>query len=110
MTHLPGAEAAFIDPRKISAYLLNAAHPQNGGKARFFLDHGFTETSLAISLADHPRRNPVATELANPHGRKFVVHCTLASPDRRNPCVTSVWISSAGDRRPRLVTVYPRKP
>lgn len=37
MTHLPGAEAAFIDPRKISAYLLNAAHPQNGGKARFFL-------------------------------------------------------------------------
>ncbi|MCU0886230.1 MAG: hypothetical protein MUC44_15080 [Beijerinckiaceae bacterium] len=108
MTRLPGAEAAFVDPRKISAYLLNAAHQQNGGKARFFHDHGFNAETLAASLAQHPQRHPVAQKQANPHGRKFVVHCALTSPDGRDPCITSVWIIDASDDRPRLVTAYPR--
>jgi hypothetical protein len=108
MIRLPGADAAFVDLRKVSDYLLNAAHPQNGGKARFFLDHGFSADSLVNSLADHPQRNPLAQEQTNLHGRKFVVHCTIASPDGRNPCITSIWIVDSGDDRPRLVTAYPR--
>ncbi|WP_353216318.1 DUF6883 domain-containing protein [Sandarakinorhabdus sp.] len=44
----------------------------------------------------------------NPHGRKFVVHCNMPSPDARNPCITSVWIIDANGDRPRLVTAYPR--
>ncbi len=108
MSRLPGADTAFVDPHKISAYLLNPAHPQNGGKARFFRDHGFAAEKLAASLADHPQRHPVAHEQASPHGRKFIVHCALASPDGRDPCITSVWIMDAGDDRPRLVTAYPR--
>ena len=108
MTRLPGAETAFVDPRKISAYLLDATHPQNGGKARFFREHGFNAETLAASLAGHPMRHPVSSQQTSPHGRKFVVHCALASPDGRDPCITSVWIIDAGDDRPRLVTAYPR--
>jgi hypothetical protein len=108
MTRLPGAEVAFVDLRKISAYLLDPAHPQNGGKGRFFRDHGFDAETLAASLAAHPLRHPIASQQTSPHGRKFVVHCALASPDGRDPCITSVWIIDAGAQPPRLVTVYPR--
>lgn len=108
MTHLPGAATAFVDPRKISAYLLNAAHPQNGGKAGFFRDHGFDAETLTVSLAEHPVQHPVATDQTSPHGRKFAVHCTLTCPDGRRPCITSIWIIDAGDERPRFVTAYPR--
>lgn len=108
MIRLPGADAAFVDLRKIADYLLNPAHPQNGGKAGFFFRHGFVADSLATSLADYPQRNPLAREQASLHGRKFVVHCTIASPDGRNPCITSIWIVDSGDDRPRLVTAYPR--
>jgi hypothetical protein len=110
MTRLPGADAALVDARKVSAYLLDATHPQNGGKARFFHDHGFDADTLAASLAQHPIRHPVAAEQANAHGHKFVVHCALASPDGRDPCITSVWIIDAGAQQPRLVTAYPHEP
>ncbi|MCU0229435.1 MAG: hypothetical protein MUF01_17540 [Bryobacterales bacterium] len=108
MTRLPGADKALVDPRKISAYLLEATHPQNGGKARFFLEHGFDAETLAASLAGHPVRHPVASQQTSPHGRKFVVICALASPDGRDPCITSVWIIDADAEQPRLVTAYPR--
>jgi len=36
MAKLPNAEQAFIDARKITAYLLNRAHPFGGAKAVFF--------------------------------------------------------------------------
>ncbi|WP_439546717.1 DUF6883 domain-containing protein [Sandarakinorhabdus sp.] len=112
MTRLPGADAApeslGVDLRKISAHLLDPTHPQNGGKARFLQDHGFDAETRAASLAGHPQRHPVANEQTSPHGRKFVVHCALASPDGRDPCITSVWIIDAGDDRPRLVTAYPK--
>ena len=39
---LPNAESAVVDRRKVLEYLLNAAHPDNGGKARFFEGLGFS--------------------------------------------------------------------
>ena len=108
MNRLPGAPTALVGARKVGAFLLNAAHPQNGGKARFFRDHGFDAATLAASLASHPLRNDVAETETSPHGRKFIIHCTLASPDGRDPCITSVWMIDAGNDRPRLVTAYPR--
>src|ERR1700682_3051386 len=39
---MPHADRAVVDRAKISEYLLNAAHPDNGGKAKFFEDLGFS--------------------------------------------------------------------
>jgi Domain of unknown function (DUF6883) len=39
---LPSAERAIVDATKITEYLLNASHPDNGGKARFFESLGFS--------------------------------------------------------------------
>jgi hypothetical protein len=38
---LPNAEKAVVEREKIEDYLLNAAHPDNGGKAAFFAGLGF---------------------------------------------------------------------
>src|SRR5438128_2782287 len=40
--NLPNANLAIVDREKITEYLLNAAHPDNGGKAAFFAGFGFT--------------------------------------------------------------------
>jgi hypothetical protein len=40
--NLPNAHLAIVDRQKITEYLLNPAHPDNGGKAKFFLRLGFT--------------------------------------------------------------------
>lgn len=36
---LPNAQNAVVDREKIADYLLNPAHPDNGGKAKFFAQH-----------------------------------------------------------------------
>ena len=38
---LPNADTALIQREKIADYLLNAAHPDNNGKAEFFEAFGF---------------------------------------------------------------------
>jgi hypothetical protein len=38
---LPNAENAVVERGKITEHLLNAAHPENGGKAAFFEALGF---------------------------------------------------------------------
>ena len=48
--NLPNAEAAVVDLRKVTEYLLKAGHPDNGGKAAFFTGLGF-ETARAEQLA-----------------------------------------------------------
>ena len=38
---LPNAAKAVVEREKVAGYLLNPAHPDNGGKAQFFLGLGF---------------------------------------------------------------------
>ena len=40
---LPNAECTVVEREKIADYLFNAAHPDNGGKAAFFLALGFRQ-------------------------------------------------------------------
>jgi hypothetical protein len=45
--NLPNAHLAIVDGETIVDYLLNPAHPDNGGKAKFFLALGFTGEAMA---------------------------------------------------------------
>lgn len=94
---------------KITDYLLDPDHPFGGPKARFFLHCGFslaTWQALAAALARHPALNPVENTTSTRYGAKYVVRCSLVTPDGRNPCVVTVWMKD-GDAPPRLVTAYP---
>ena len=61
------------------------------------------------ALAQHPVVNAVAKRSQSPHGTKYEVRCGIASPDGRNPCITTVWIVE-GEGGPRLVTAFPGPP
>jgi hypothetical protein len=97
------AEGIILD------YLLKFDHEQGGPKARFFAHFGFTReywTAFRSALKQHPRANCLVKINETKFGRKYLVSCTLVTPDGRNPCINTVWIED-GDATPRLVTAYP---
>ncbi len=109
MSQLPNAALAHVEDAKVRNYLLNPGNLQNQGKAGQFGQYGFVQDQwqvLADALCKHPTVNPVVRTVASPHGVKYVVECSLETPDRRNPCLRSVWIIEYGQERPRLVTAY----
>lgn len=63
---LPDARHVVIDRAKIVDYLLDGAHPDNGGKARFFSGWGFSVANwqvLARAIRDMVHRNEVVGHL-----------------------------------------------
>ena len=99
-----------VSRAKIVEYLLNDAHALGGAKAAFFKRLGFEAGdwgALKESLLEHPDRNPVAETIRTIFGTKYVVRCSIASPDFRNPCIVTVWMVEDGAGTARLVTAYP---
>jgi filamentous hemagglutinin len=109
MAQLPGAADATLDDLKITGYLLDPRHPIGAAKKRFFTAFGFSLASWQVfkaALLAHPIRNLVVAQYHNAWGTKYEIHCSLATPDQRNPCIVSVWIVEQG-YNPRFVTAYP---
>jgi hypothetical protein len=109
---LPNANKAIVEREKIVDYLLNAAHPDNGGKASFFLDLGFDWDNwqlLAAELRTAAENHPVSKNMASAHGIKYVVDGRIQTPGGKAPVVRVVWIVDSGLDTPRLVTAYPRE-
>lgn len=91
-------------------YLLNSAHPDNGGKAKFFLGLGFTPEQwqlFAEALRTLARSFPVTEYLESAHGIKYIVIGRIETASGRSPGVRTVWIVDKGTDNPRLVTAYP---
>lgn len=108
--NLPDARLAIVEQEKIVDYLLNAAHPDNGGKAAFFLALGFSLEdwqTLAAAFLNMAERGAVTKSMASPHGQKYILDCKIETPSGRTPRVRTVWIIDAGLAPPRLVTAYP---
>ncbi len=109
--NLPNAHLAVVDREKITDYLLNPAHPDNGGKARFFVELGFSADewrSLAGVLQRLGASFPVTGRVESPHGVKYIVDGRIETPSGESPTVRTVWIVDIGNDKPRLVTAYPR--
>ena len=111
---LRNAHLAEVEQRKIVEYLLNAAHPDNGGQAQFFELLGFSVAASDL-LADALRRvaetGEVVESVQSSHGEKCVVDGSLSSQTDNSHIrkVRTVWIIGRGLEAPRLVTAYPRK-
>ena len=109
---LPNAEKAVVDHQKVADYLLNAAHPDNGGKAAFFEALGFRRAdpgTLARALRDLAREAEVAQSAESPHGRKYIVIGQIKSPVGKTAGVQTIWIIDKGWDVARLVTAYPHR-
>jgi hypothetical protein len=108
--NLPTAHLAIVDREKITDYLLNPAHPDNGGKTKFFLGLGFAAEQwqvFAEALRTLAGSFPIIEFVESPHGIKYIVVGRLDGPSGKSPSVRSVWIVDKGNDRPRLVTAYP---
>ena len=92
-------------------YLLNAGHPDNGGKAQFFESLGFTSENpelLASALRAVAQTGEAVERVDSTHGEKYVVDGTVSSQtESRRRMVRTVWIIDQGVEAPRLVTAYP---
>ena len=109
---MPNAHLAVVDQDKITHYLLNPAHPDNGGKAPFFLALGFRLDNwqfLATALRKLAGTTAVAKKMASPHGLKYILDGKIETPSGKSPGVRTIWIVDQGLQAPRLVTAYPSK-
>jgi hypothetical protein len=110
---LPNASKAVVERTKLVDYLLNAAHPDNGGKAEFFEKLGFRRTAwkaLADALRTLAAKAEVAQSVKSPHGEKYVIAGRIESPAGKSPVVLTIWIVDSGSEVARLVTAYPHQP
>jgi len=108
--HLPGADKALVEQRRIVEYLLNATHREGGPKAKFFLKRGFaiaSWVSFADALVAHAKNNLVASVSEDKWGVRYRVECNLQTPDGLNPCIRAVWLMEKGAKIPRLITAHP---
>ena len=111
---LRNAHLTVVDRAKIVDYLLHEAHPDNGGKARFFTSLGFSRDDpgrLVMALRDVAEHGEVVKSAESVHGEKYVVEGSLSrhTQESRWARVRTVWIIDRGDEAPRLVTAYPSK-
>ena len=90
---LPNARAALVEREKITEYLLNPAHPDNGGKALFFQSLGFSREDwqvLAGALRKLAETTEVNKRMESPHGQKYILDGRIESPSGRTPEVRSI--------------------
>ena len=109
---MPHAHLAVVDRLKVVEYLLNAAHPDNGGKAAFFQALGFTSQRweiLAAALQSLAQAVTPVTTTESPYGQKYVIDGEIDTPSGRRARVRSVWIVDRDGDIPRLVTAYPQE-
>ena len=110
MPRVPNADRAFIDPRKITHYLLAPNHERGSVKAEFFRRFGFSIADwprLPEAFSDHLRANNYVSSRAHGSGHAYRVTGRLNTPDGRNPGVVVIWLIRFGESHPRLITAFP---
>jgi hypothetical protein len=112
VVQLRNAHLAVVERHKLLEYLLNASHPDNGGKAQFFESLGFTSENpelLVGALSAVAEIGEVMEIVESTHGEKYVVDGRISSQTEksRQRMVRTVWIIDQGSDAPRLVTAYP---
>ena len=110
--NIPNPHLAVVEQEKICGYLLNPAHPDNGGKAQFFVALGFRIENwreLATALRELAASSTVAKSVASSHGTKYILDGRIGIPGGKASRVRTVWIMDRGAEAARLVTAYPRQ-
>lgn len=108
---LPNGDRAVVPPAKLTAYLLSDTYTFGRSKAHVFRSVGFTPASadrLAQELLLFARSEENVAQVDSPHGTKYVVDGTLATPRGDLLRLRTVWIIDPGHDAPRFVTAYPR--
>lgn len=109
---LPNRENAYIQPIKLTGYLLSETHPVGKSKAKFFRELGFNESNLNIleqELLSLARFHEVADMVSTIHGTKYAIAGTINTPINRPVSILTVWIVDSGQENPRFITARPNR-
>ena len=91
---LPSAHLVIVAREKITDYLLNAAHPDNSGKAQFFASLGLAAAEwelVAQSFRKQAHAADVTECLESAHGTKYVLGGVIETP-----CGKTQWYELSG--------------
>jgi hypothetical protein len=108
---LPNRGKAYVQPTKLTDYLLSETHPIGRSKARFLNSVGFDKLNVVLleqGLIAIATSEDVREVSSTAHGTKYVVDGILRAPGGELVQVRTVWIINAGEVRPRFVTAYPQ--
>jgi hypothetical protein len=92
---LPNANQAAVAREKIVDYLLDPAHPDNGGRTEFFTQHGFHRERREVpaaalkALAVESGLTVASRVTAR---QKYVIAGQIQSPGGKSPMVQTIWI------------------
>jgi N-acetylglutamate synthase-like GNAT family acetyltransferase len=76
MLLLPNRENAFIQPEKLTGYLLSETHSVGKSKAKFFCELGFNEENVDIleqELLKVANFQEITETITTKHGTKYVI-------------------------------------
>lgn len=107
---LPNRTQAFIQPSKLTGYLLSETHSVGRSKAKFFRSLGFNEDTVSLleqELLAIARSQAVTETLSTTHGMKYVITATINTPVGKTVSILTVWIIDEGEDTPRFVTARP---
>ena len=107
MTPLSGA---WVPDAKVKEYLLNPEHRRGASKSRFFHGYGFSRERwerLSTALTEHGRIRHLVKVVPTEFGPRYIVECSVETPDGRAPCIRTVWQAESAGATPHLITAYP---
>jgi len=100
---------AVIPIEKLRDYLLEATHPENGGKAPFFNSMSYFKERWSVMAEDLRMQHLVldaSPGKANFEGQTYRIEGELRGP-LRAANIRSIWQIDFGATFPRFVTAYP---
>ncbi len=107
---IPNNQLSVVAPEKITEYLLSSNHETGKHKAQFFSSFGFTIDDIGAfrnALIQHSLERDIDIATDTGFGVKYKLSCEIQTPDKRNPCIITIWIVEAGMKAPKLITAYP---
>ena len=107
---IPNCEKSIVEDEKITAYLLNDSHFIGKHKSKYFKRFGFDAADIGTfkeSLIQHSIDRDIGNSKKSKFGKKYELKCEIKTPDKRNPCVVTIWIVEKDNACPRLITAYP---
>jgi hypothetical protein len=109
MAHVPNADRAILDIRKIEDYCLSPAHPRGRHKARVFREAlGLSQSDgqwLRDMLLDGLRRREAAELASDDLGSRWRVDVPITRHGK-SVVVRTIWIVRSGEQMPRFVTCW----
>lgn len=90
---LPNCVSAFVEPKKITKYLLSETHTVGKAKAKFFRALGFNETNVALlenELLRIAKEVPSHEVIDTVHGSKYIIIGEIVTPLGKSVTILTV--------------------